>query len=45
MILAQVDEWFHASVAGIRPLCLRTIQAYEGKDEGLVFAPKIVGMF
>ncbi|KAK5165457.1 uncharacterized protein LTR77_008986 [Saxophila tyrrhenica] len=41
MILAQIEEWFHAGLAGLRPLALRTLSGVE--EEGLVFQPKIVG--
>jgi alpha-L-rhamnosidase len=41
MILAQIDEWFHAGVAGIRPTALSTISTTW--EDGLVFQPKPVG--
>lgn len=41
MILAQIDEWFHASVAGIRPIGLGTLS--EAWANGLVFQPTPVG--
>jgi alpha-L-rhamnosidase len=41
MILAQIDEWFHAAVAGIRPTSLSTIST--SWESGLVFQPKPVG--
>lgn len=41
MILAQIEEWFHAGLAGIRPRALRTTSSLE--EEGLVFQPKTVG--
>jgi alpha-L-rhamnosidase len=41
MILAQVDEWFHASVAGIQPTGLGTLS--EAWADGLVFQPTPVG--
>ncbi|KAK7428847.1 hypothetical protein QQZ08_004617 [Neonectria magnoliae] len=41
MILAQIDEWFHASIAGIRPPILHTFTNTWGN--GLVFQPKLVG--
>jgi alpha-L-rhamnosidase len=37
MILAQIEEWFHASLAGIRPA--GGAAAYRE----LVFQPKLVG--
>lgn len=41
MILAQIDEWFHAGVAGIQPTSLSTI-SNTWKNQ-LVFQPKPVG--
>ena len=41
MILAQIDEWFHATIVGIRPVALTTLStAWEDK---LVFQPTPVG--
>lgn len=41
MIIAQIEEWFHASVAGIQPAAINAISATWGS--GLVFQPKPVG--
>ncbi|KAM0607874.1 hypothetical protein ACHAP1_003267 [Verticillium nonalfalfae] len=41
MILAQIDEWFHAGVAGIQACSLGTISATWA--DKLVFQPKPVG--
>ncbi|KAK0614477.1 bacterial alpha-L-rhamnosidase-domain-containing protein [Immersiella caudata] len=41
MILAQIDEWFHAGVAGLRPIALGTLSTTWG--HGLVFQPKPAG--
>lgn len=41
MILAQIEEWFHASVVGIRPGALNTIST--SWESGLVFQPTPVG--
>ncbi|KAI9155571.1 bacterial alpha-L-rhamnosidase-domain-containing protein [Paramyrothecium foliicola] len=41
MILAQIDEWFHASVAGIQSFVLPTFSPLW--SHGLVFQPKPVG--
>ncbi|KAL5603982.1 hypothetical protein FOVSG1_006732 [Fusarium oxysporum f. sp. vasinfectum] len=41
MILAQIEEWFHAGIAGLRPTAIRTISATW--EDGLVFQPKPVG--
>ena len=41
MILAQIEEWFHAGLAGIKPLALRTIS--DAWEDELVFQPKVVG--
>jgi alpha-L-rhamnosidase len=41
MILAQIDEWFHAGIAGIRTGPLTTLSSEWG--DGLVFWPKLVG--
>lgn len=41
MILAQIDEWFHAGIAGIQPTSLSTLSKTWGS--GLVFQPKVVG--
>ncbi|KAJ4982885.1 alpha-rhamnosidase [Stagonosporopsis vannaccii] len=41
MILAQIDEWFHAGTAGIQPTSLSTISKLRG--DGLVFHPAPVG--
>ncbi|KAM0279002.1 hypothetical protein ACHAQH_004870 [Verticillium albo-atrum] len=41
MILAQIDEWFHAGVAGIQAGSIGTISASWG--EKLVFQPKPIG--
>ncbi|KAL1857493.1 hypothetical protein Daus18300_010358 [Diaporthe australafricana] len=41
MILAQVEEWFHAGIAGIQPASLSTLSDTWG--DGLVFQPKPVG--
>lgn len=40
-ILAQIDEWFHASVAGIRATGLGALS--EAWADGLVFRPTPVG--
>ena len=41
MILAQIDEWFHAAIAGIQPTALTTISdIWENK---LIFEPKVIG--
>ncbi|KAH8679368.1 putative alpha-L-rhamnosidase [Ilyonectria robusta] len=41
MILAQIDEWFHAGVAGIRPTALNSISSTW--EDRLVFQPKLIG--
>ncbi|EON96012.1 putative alpha-l-rhamnosidase protein [Phaeoacremonium minimum UCRPA7] len=41
MILAQIDEWFHAGIAGIRPNSLTTLS--QTWEDQLVFHPKPVG--
>ncbi|KAF2822119.1 putative secreted protein [Ophiobolus disseminans] len=41
MILAQIDEWFHAGVAGIKTGALSAMSSTWGP--GLVFEPKPVG--
>lgn len=41
MILAQIEEWLHAGIAGIQPGALTTVSKSWG--EGLVFQPKLVG--
>ncbi|KAL0940485.1 alpha-l-rhamnosidase [Colletotrichum truncatum] len=41
MILAQIDEWFHAGIAGIRTGALDTISSTW--EDRLVFQPKPVG--
>ncbi|PSK34964.1 hypothetical protein B9Z65_1547 [Elsinoe australis] len=41
MIVAEIEEWFHASVAGIQPAAVNAISATWGS--GLVFQPKPVG--
>lgn len=41
MILAQIEEWFHATVVGIRPGALTTISTSWGS--GLVFQPTPIG--
>ena len=41
MILAQIEEWLHASIAGIQPTSLRTVS--NTWEDGLVFQPKLVG--
>ncbi|KAH6665330.1 putative alpha-L-rhamnosidase [Plectosphaerella plurivora] len=41
MILAQIDEWFHAGIAGIRTGSLTTLSSEW--ENGLVFWPKPVG--
>lgn len=41
MILAQIDEWFHAGIAGIRPTALSSISS--SWEDRLVFQPKPVG--
>lgn len=41
MILAQIDEWFHAGVVGIQPVALTTLSStWENR---LIFQPKLVG--
>jgi alpha-L-rhamnosidase len=41
MILAQIDEWFHATVVGIRPVALTTLST--AWEDRLVFQPTPVG--
>jgi alpha-L-rhamnosidase len=41
MIVAQIEEWFHAGIAGIQPTALTTVSKSWG--DGLVFQPKLVG--
>lgn len=41
MILAQIDEWFHAGIAGIQPVALSTLSTTW--EDRLIFQPKIVG--
>ncbi|KAJ3542971.1 hypothetical protein NM208_g3810 [Fusarium decemcellulare] len=41
MILAQIEEWFHAGIAGLRPFALSTISTTW--EESLVFQPKPIG--
>ncbi|KAH6839715.1 hypothetical protein AA0118_g11805 [Alternaria tenuissima] len=41
MILAQIEEWLHAGIAGIQPGALTTVS--KSWSEGLVFQPKLVG--
>jgi alpha-L-rhamnosidase len=41
MILAQIEEWLHAGIAGIQPGALTTVSRSWG--EGLVFQTKLVG--
>lgn len=41
MILAQIDEWFHAGIVGIRPFALSTLSM--SWDDKLVIQPKLVG--
>ncbi|KAH7095814.1 putative alpha-L-rhamnosidase [Paraphoma chrysanthemicola] len=41
MILAQIDEWFHAGIAGIQPTALTTVS--DTWENRLIFQPKVVG--
>lgn len=41
MILAQIEEWFHAGIAGIQSMPLRSFGST--RDKQLVFQPKLVG--
>jgi alpha-L-rhamnosidase len=41
MILAQIDEWFHAGIAGIRPTSFNTLTSTW--EDGLTFQPQLVG--
>ncbi|KAF9874580.1 putative alpha-l-rhamnosidase protein [Colletotrichum karsti] len=41
MILAQIDEWFYAGIAGIRPNALNTVSSTW--ENHLVFQPKPIG--
>lgn len=41
MILRQIEEWFHAGIAGIKALCLDTIS--DTWEDRLGFQPNVVG--
>lgn len=41
MILAQIDEWFYSTIAGIRPAAFSTFTTLW--ENGLVFEPRVVG--